>query len=238
MADLELGLIMDSIHSLRDVGFNLLIFRYRAPNLKNFIKNVVIFVKIWFLGLEPSGFRCQIANCDQDNATFGSLNPSWLFPYDNETEEYDYCRPYKLKEPFDGTKFKCQAEDFTTEESDFLVDSCDRILYQDFEFESSFVTDNNLVCDKQFQVALVGTIYMSGLFFGSFLFGTLGDMIGRKKSLMVAIVMGSTFNLIGSFYSNYIFYCVTRFFTAAGLFKKYSNTIFFLSFISFILEKK
>ena len=51
---------------------------------------------------------------------------------------------------------------------------------------------------------------------------------------MVAIVMGSTFNLIGSFYSNYYFYCVTRFFTAAGMFKKYSNKIFpFLLLVSF-----
>ena len=54
------------------------------------------------------------------------------------------------------------------------------ILYQDFEFVSSFVTDNNLVCEDQYKVALIGTIFMAGLFFGSFFWGNIGDMIGRN----------------------------------------------------------
>ena len=31
-------------------------------------------------GLEPEGFRCQNSKCDNENATFDSLNSSWLFP--------------------------------------------------------------------------------------------------------------------------------------------------------------
>ena len=91
-----------------------------------------------------------------------------------------------------------------------------RFLYDDFEFDSSFVTDNNLVCDQQYKVALVGTIYMCGLFLGSFLFGTLGDKIGRKLTLMCAIVLASTASLVGAFTSDYIIYSITRFFCAAG----------------------
>ena len=78
------------------------------------------------------------------------------------------------------------------------------------------VTDFNLVCDEQFKVALVGTIYMCGLFFGSVLFGTMGDKIGRKLTLMFAITMGSTANLIEVFMPNYYLFCIARFFTAAG----------------------
>ena len=90
------------------------------------------------------------------------------------------------------------------------------ILYQDFEFVSSFVTDNNLVCEDQYKVALIGTIYMAGFFFGSFFWGNLGDMFGRKVTLMYAIITGSLFSLIGAFSSNYYYYAFTRFMTEVG----------------------
>ena len=38
-------------------------------------------------------------------------------------------------------------------------------------------------------MALVGSIYMSGLFFGSFIFGYLGDRFGRKISLMLSVLV-------------------------------------------------
>ena len=90
------------------------------------------------------------------------------------------------------------------------------VLYQDFEFDSSFVTDNNLVCKDQYKVALVGTIYMAGLFCGSIIWGTIGDKFGRKISLMGAIITGSLFSLLGTFSSNYYFYTFTRFMCAVG----------------------
>ena len=37
------------------------------------------------------------------------------------------------------------------------------ILYAGFSMDKSLVTDLNLVCNKEFQVALVGSIYMVGL---------------------------------------------------------------------------
>ena len=75
-----------------------------------------------------------------------------------------------------------------------------------------------MVCDNQFQVALIGTIYMLGLFCGSFIWGTLGDIIGRKLTLMLAITTGSLFSLIGAFFNNYYYYAFTRFMCAVGLY--------------------
>ena len=108
-----------------------------------------------FSGLEPSnGFRCSLKQCDNDNSTYDSLNiedPANFF----ETVDgaIDYCRPFSLVSDFDANAGDCQASDFNTSDPyDFKVENCDKILYAGFEFESTFVTDNQLICDKQFQV--------------------------------------------------------------------------------------
>ena len=48
-------------------------------------------------------------------------------------------------------------------------DISEKVLYDDFEFRSTLVTDLNLVCEDQYKVALVGTAYMVGLLIGSLL---------------------------------------------------------------------
>ena len=108
-----------------------------------------------FSGLEPSnGFRCYLKQCDIENSTYDSLNindPANFF--ETVDGEIDYCRPYNLVSNFDPNAGDCQAPDFNTSDPyDFKVENCDKILYAGFEFESTFVTDNQLICDKQFQV--------------------------------------------------------------------------------------
>ena len=94
---------------------------------------------------------------------------------DPETNTYDYCKPYvMISEPDDN--YECQAEDFSTNETyNFKVNTCSKILYKEFEYDSTFVTDMNLVCDGQFKVALVATLFLFGFFVGSFVFGVLGQ---------------------------------------------------------------
>ena len=65
-------------------------------------------------------------------------------------------------------------------------------------------------------MALVGSIYMAGLFAGSFPFGALSDKIGRLKASMVAILTTAVFQLAGAFMPEYISYTATRFLAAMG----------------------
>ena len=63
-------------------------------------------------------------------------------------------------------------------------------------------------------------LHQVGLFFGSFIFGYLGDKIGRKKTLVIAILTSCGGSLIGAFCgSSYVAYTITRFVTAVGKFK-------------------
>ena len=102
---------------------------------------------------------------------------------------------------------------------------CNRIMYDEFDMDSTFVTNLDLICDKQYMVALIASIYMAGNFFGSFIFGYMGDQIGRKLTLMIAILTASGGSLAGAFCTNYIAYAATRFLVAIGKYKDLQGTV-------------
>ena len=165
--------------------------------------------------------------CDSTNATFSSinLNKSYLFPLD-EDENFDYCKPYAY---IPNVQNSCSIEDFDHENT-MDVDNppefvdCNRIMYNEFDMDSTFVTNLDLICDKQYMVALIASIYMAGNFFGSFIFGYMGDQIGRKLTLMIAILTASGGSLAGAFCTNYIAYAATRFLVAIGKFQDLKGT--------------
>ena len=49
---------------------------------------------------------CESAN----NATYDGIPESWMFPFDSETEEYDYCNPYKFDDSMINEQ--CQNDSF------------------------------------------------------------------------------------------------------------------------------
>ena len=117
------------------------------------------------LGLDPeNGFR-RTLSCDPVNATFSSIsyiNDSYLFPQmEDDEDKLDYCRPYKYIRNVKGDP--CSIADFDQTQFDDFNTLEGKILYDDFSMDNTLVTDLNLVCNKQFQVALVGSIYMVGL---------------------------------------------------------------------------
>ena len=53
----------------------------------------------------------------------------------------------------------------------------------------SFVTEFDLVCSETSTVALIGVAYYLGCVLGAFLLGPAGDIYGRKRSLVLFLVM-------------------------------------------------
>ena len=80
---------------------------------------------------------------------------------EDDEDKLDYCRPYKYIKNVEGDP--CSIDDFDQTQFDDFNTMEGKILYDDFSMDNTLVTDLNLVCNKQFQVALVGSIYMVGL---------------------------------------------------------------------------
>ena len=112
------------------------------------------------------------------------------------------------------------------------------IHYRDFTMDFTVITEFGLVCDQYYkvkqnlskcvvlfdhilfncQVALAGSIFMAGLFFGSGLAGRVSDSFGRKKCIVVFLLICGLAHLAGGFMPNYWAYVASRFFAAIGIY--------------------
>ena len=82
------------------------------------------------------------------------------------------------------------TRDIIRTESCNVDDPSQQILYKPFQYESTIVTDFKLVCDEQYKVALCGTFYMIGLWFGALLGSKPADYFGRKPLLFIFLLLG------------------------------------------------
>ena len=67
-------------------------------------------------------------------------------------------------------------------------------------------------------MALAGSIFMAGLFFGSGFAGRVSDTFGRKKGIVVCLLICGLAQLAGGFMPNYWAYVASRFFAAIGIY--------------------
>ena len=98
----------------------------RARSEIYFVNSILRFSCIAYLfnfkGMEPKGFRCPMPCENANNATYADIPEEWMFPYDSETEEYDYCNPYKFDESMINKP--CQNDSFIMEEEKFDIENC------------------------------------------------------------------------------------------------------------------
>ena len=111
-----------------------------------------------FAGLEPSnGFRCVIPSCDDPlTASFSDFNSS-IFPRkkDDISGELvvNYCRTYAVDEAaVNASNGVCSYDDFDLGGETVKCSPDQTVLWNDFEYESNFVTENNLICQDQYKV--------------------------------------------------------------------------------------
>lgn len=67
------------------------------------------------------------------------------------------------------------------------------------------------------QAGLLASTALFGMMFGAMTFGTLSDKLGRKKTIMICVVIFSSFTFLGAFATNPVEFGILRFLAGLGI---------------------
>ncbi|XP_072019616.1 organic cation transporter protein-like [Amphiura filiformis] len=127
-----------------------------------------------------------------------------------KNKEWSKCVKYNRSEPFD----QCKDEG--------VVLKCDQgWVYDNTFYESTAVTDFDLVCGQNSKRQLSKSLALAGKMVGSATFGYLADIVGRKPMFLFGIIMQVSVGVGASFSPSFPVFCALQFLlgvTASGVF--------------------
>ena len=166
-----------------------------------------------YTSLVPEAYRCNIPDCDGPGFGFSDFPKQKLFPSFNEVTP-NYCQYFSPLVLANGSCSSNLSSDVLqcSSSSDFTYEK------DSFVMSSTLVTEFNMFCDndKTIWIPVFNSCFMIGLGIGSFFFGLLSDRIGRRHTLLIAILLCSGGSLAGSIVPNYWSYAILRIIVGAG----------------------
>lgn len=109
------------------------------------------------------------------------------------------------------TEFTC--EDETLQKCD---PNCLEYDHDTETFTNTIQMEWNIVCEKASLVSMSQTVFMLGILVGSILFGILADSYGRRRPLIIAVVLQFVFGVAASFSPSFYLFVFMRFLTATA----------------------
>ncbi|XP_047463096.1 solute carrier family 22 member 4-like isoform X1 [Mugil cephalus] len=101
--------------------------------------------------------------------------------------------------------------------TDLEQESCvDGWSYSQDIYQSTLVSEFDLVCSQQWKRPFTSTIYFVGVLFGSFFSGQLSDRYGRKPVLFATIFVQTLFSFIQVFSVSWIMFILLLFINGLG----------------------
>ncbi|XP_029647981.1 organic cation transporter protein [Octopus sinensis] len=153
--------------------------------------------------------RCRIPNLSNDTYDIQNdfhqslINRTIPFTVKDGVDVIDKCRIYspsqnisydEYNRPINASSMKCQSW-----------------VYDKSVFESTLVTEMDLVCDKQFASTHAQMSVMGGFLAGAFILGSLSDIIGRRKILLISYLLNICTSIGTTWVPEFISLAVIRF---------------------------
>jgi len=173
-------------------------------------------------GLSPNQLRCKYDLCNNDDGSFFpeydsdfENNDNILYKfYPKKDDAPDFCSHYQIQPDADGF---CDFENPTIWTNVTKKCGTDSTYYYDkFDMDNSYITDFDIVCDKEIMLPIVNSLFMIGLMAGSFIFGVASDKFGRKAVLIPAIICAAGGSLIQGFMPEFYSFTLFRLIAGAG----------------------
>nr|XP_022288014.1 organic cation transporter protein-like isoform X1 [Crassostrea virginica] len=98
-----------------------------------------------------------------------------------------------------------------------FVRKCSRWVYDQTDFLTTFVTETDLVCHKKSYVTHTVMSFMAGFMVGAFAAGVVADSLGRKKGLLLSLVLHILPNIVVTFTSDLLSFMCLRFLSGASV---------------------
>ncbi|XP_050391448.1 organic cation transporter protein [Patella vulgata] len=103
---------------------------------------------------------------------------------------------------------------------------CNKWVYDRSQYESTFISEVDMICDRAFYRSLANMILFGGNLVGALGLGLVSDIIGRKKTLLISIVLWTGTGIGTAFSTDFISFATLRFFTGLAM-----SGIFMTSFV-------
>lgn len=154
-----------------------------------------------FLLAKPD-FRCQLP-FELSNATYHLPDEIFnlSYPIDGFTNKRTTCQYFDSNYTDGYFKAGIPSKDTVY---------CDRYIYDDSKYESSTVTEWNMVCNRAWMTATSDSLFMVGVLLGSIIFGQMSDNMGRKPVFFASLVLQLIFGITAGIAPEYITYTISR----------------------------
>ncbi|XP_071818787.1 organic cation transporter protein-like isoform X2 [Apostichopus japonicus] len=130
----------------------------------------------------------------------------------NEEGVLDQCNQYDIETVDDCSEVLSQG---VWNASNDIIPCDNGWVYDKSQYDSTIISDFDLVCHKQSFPGIAQTVYFSGILVGSVSYGTLSDKLGRRFALFAATIGTGVFGILVTSSNSFLMYTVMRFFLAA-----------------------
>uniref|UniRef100_A0AAV2J5K8 Major facilitator superfamily (MFS) profile domain-containing protein n=1 Tax=Knipowitschia caucasica TaxID=637954 RepID=A0AAV2J5K8_KNICA len=125
------------------------------------------------------------------------------------------CSRYRLSALQEFTRRGLDPEDVNV--SAVETEPClDGWEYDSSVYESTIITEWDLVCDDSWKNPLTSSIFFGGVLTGSFISGQLSDRFGRKRMLFISMAITNIFYFLQIFSPSWLVFCSLYFVVGMG----------------------